>query len=77
MSWIKNVQNKPIAERIKIIWITAGVCVGILIIMWIVVGGMPKEKPEGPGFFESINNTIKDAKQNLPSLPNSNSTSNQ
>ena len=77
MSWIKNVQSKPIAERIKIIWIAAGVCVGILIIVWIIVGGVPKEKPQGPGFFQSISNTIKDAKQNIPAFPTSDSTTNK
>lgn len=69
MSWLEKIRGKPNNEKIKIIWIVCIVTVVVLIIAWIVVGGIKKDTPKDLRLFESISQSLKGFSQSVKNLP--------
>lgn len=64
MSFIKNLQNKPQAEKMRIIWMTTAAVVVVLISIWIISARYYKNVPEDTTLFQSIGKGVKDVKDN-------------
>jgi hypothetical protein len=69
MSWLENIRQKPNSEKIKIIWIVCSVTVAILIIVWIIVGGIKKDTQKDLRLFESINQSFQGFSKSVKNLP--------
>ena len=69
MGWIERVQNKPRAEKIKIIWICVIIAAVILIVLWVVTWGYRKRVPKDTTFFQTFSKSIQDVKKNFKLPP--------
>ena len=61
MSFLQNLQDKPRAARVKILWTTAGIASVLLFIGWLVF--IPKKYPAEEnkvGMFSSLKGEVKD-----------------
>ncbi|MFA5991099.1 MAG: hypothetical protein WC794_02560 [Candidatus Doudnabacteria bacterium] len=65
MSWIEKIQNKPQAEKMRIIW-TAAVAIALLmIVVWIISARLNKNTPKDTTLFQTIGRGFKDVKNNF------------
>lgn len=76
MSWIQEIQNKPLSYRKKVLNIILICTVVILALLWIFLGRSSNKGNDGPGLFDTIkekftNNQI-DVKSLKPNTTNAN-----
>ncbi len=69
---LEKIRNKPHAEKIRLIWIIAGVVALVLLIVWIVVGQAPKPTAD-TGIFGTIRHGWQDVKNNYQKAFDANS----
>ena len=69
MSWLEKIRQKPNNEKIKLIWIVCSITVAILIIVWIIVGGIKKDTQKDLRVFESVNQSFKEFSKSVKNLP--------
>ena len=65
MGWIENIQKKPQAEKIRIIWTVTILAVIFLIIIWVFTAKLTKNTPKDTTLFQTISKGIKDFKSNF------------
>ncbi|MCX6797393.1 MAG: hypothetical protein NTX98_02865 [Candidatus Doudnabacteria bacterium] len=65
MDWLKNLQKKTHAEKVKIIWLTAIVAFVFLVIIWILTSNMSRYKQKDTTLFQTISRGLKDMKNNF------------
>jgi len=64
MSIIKNIQNKPRAEKIKIMWFVAGTVFVLLIIVWVLSYRFHKKTEPDTTLFDAVGKGVSGAKDN-------------
>lgn len=69
MSWIENIRQKPDHEKIKIIWLICGVAIAILILAWILIGGIKRTTQKDLRFFDSLKTSANGLGQSFKDLP--------
>ena len=62
---IENIRNKPPHHRDRIVWIVAAIAVGLLFIIWLIVGNGRKTTPD-ENFFQTFNQGVDDGKDIVP-----------
>ncbi len=65
MGWLKNLQKKTHAEKVKIIWLTVIVAFVFLVIIWILTSNMSRYKQKDTTLFQTIGRGLKDMKNNF------------
>lgn len=68
MSWLSHIQSKSRAEKLRIIWIIAGIILVILVALWIIAGKVDNPGNKDSNFFQDINEILKNAKEKKPDL---------
>ncbi len=64
---INRIREKPPEKRNQIVWICAGIAVGLLLIIWVIVGnGHHGTNGNEGNFFQSFNQGFQDSKNLLP-----------
>jgi amino acid transporter len=69
MHWIENIRQKPQADRVRIIFMVCGAVAVIMIILWIVIGGLKTDDKKDLRLFKSIGDSFKDASGKIKSIP--------
>jgi hypothetical protein len=64
MPFIEKIQKLPDAKKMKIIWTIAGVVVILMIIVWVISAKYKKNIQKDTTLFKSIEQGIKDVKEN-------------
>jgi len=68
MNWIENVRQKPPHEKIKLIWVICGIVVVILVVTWILIGGIKHNTKKDLRFFDSLKASAKNFGQTFQGL---------
>jgi hypothetical protein len=61
---INHIRNKPPEQKDRFIWISAGVVVAVLLIVWIMVGNSKKSDSD-TGFMKSFTEKFNSPNNNL------------
>lgn len=64
MNWLENIQNKPRAAKIRIMWVVAIIVVLLLIAAWIVGEHYHKQTQVDTTLFQTIGKGVGDVKEN-------------
>lgn len=64
MSLLTSIQNKPQAEKIKLMWVIASVVAVLLILVWILSYRFHKKIDPDTTLFDSFGQGVKDVKNN-------------
>ena len=65
---IHNIRQKPDHHKDKIIWLTAGAVVILLLVIWAIVGNGRKDGKD-QSFFQTFNEDMEEGKTILPPDP--------
>ena len=63
MHWLENLQAKTQKEKEKIILITAGAVLVLLIVLWAIIGNLHSNSQANTSLFQTIGNGIKQLKE--------------
>lgn len=61
MNFLANVQKKPYAERVKLLWLSLLGCLCILIILWITLEAITPKRPNGDSLLPALSDQIKES----------------
>jgi predicted permease len=64
MTWIQNIQNKPRAAKIRIMWVVGVVVVILLIAAWVISERFHKQTPVDTTLFKTIGSGVNNVKEN-------------
>ena len=64
MTWLKNIQNKSHAQKIRMIRAVAIVIIILLVALWVVSSRYKKHAAADTTLFKKIEQTAKDFKDN-------------
>ena len=64
MTWLENIQNKPRAAKIKIMWAVSIIFAILLIIAWVISAHFHKGSSADTSIFKTIGDGVHNAKQN-------------
>ena len=59
MTWLEKIQNKPHAEKIRLIWIICGSMALVLLVVWILTSRLSSDLPKDTSLFQTIKQGIK------------------
>ena len=65
MGFIQKIQNKPQAEKIRLMWTVSIIIVILLLVIWIVTAKYQKNIAKDTTLFQSLNQSIHDVKNNF------------
>ena len=65
MDWLQKIQNKPQAEKLRIIWATVIVVAILLVGVWIISARYYKNVPKDNTLFNTIGQGIHDVNESL------------
>ena len=65
---IHNIRQKPDHHKDRIIWITAAIAIGLLLIIWAIVGNGRDLNPD-QNFFDTFNEDLEEGKTIIPTDP--------
>lgn len=68
---IENIRNKPPHHRDRIIWICAAIAIGLLLIVWLLVGNGRKTTPD-KNFLQDFQQGVDEGKTLVPQTPPTN-----
>ena len=60
MSFIENLQNKPRAEKVRIIWVTVIVVALVLGVVWVFTSRIGQSIPKDTTLFKTFGAGLKD-----------------
>ena len=65
MSWLNDLQNRSREQKIRLIQISAGVVVVLLIVVWVVASQFHKNVNKDTTLFDQIGSGINNVKNNF------------
>jgi hypothetical protein len=65
---IENIRSRPVHHQNRIVWISAGVAVALLLIIWMIVGNGRKTTPD-ENFFQNFQQEVQSGKNIVPADP--------
>ena len=65
---IHNIRNRPDHHIDRIIWISIAVAIGLLLIIWMIVGNGRKTAPDS-SLFQSFGKNVETGKNTFPADP--------
>ncbi len=68
---IHNIRNKPHHQKDRIIWITAAVAIGVLLLVWAIVGNGRRTTPD-QNVIQTFNQDLQSGKNIVPANLNIN-----
>lgn len=66
--FIHHIRSKPSHQRDRYVWIIAAIAIGILIIIWMIVGNGRKSSPD-ENFFQNFDQGIEEGKNTFEENP--------
>ncbi len=64
MSIIKNIQNKPHAYKVRLIWLAVSLTIILMVVAWIFSANYSKSSEADTTLFRTISRGLKDIKNN-------------
>lgn len=64
MSLLEKIRKKPQDEKVRLIWIIAGICGILLLALWGLTSKVSRKLPKDTTLFQAIERGIKDVKDN-------------